>query len=92
MAHEWFSKVLNVDCCLALLKDDTKRTLSNTSPILVASERSAKSLGCDISRFRANIIVSVECEDVEKKKENCSHDDRTFFRSKKVGYRLRKKR
>ena len=53
----------------ALLKDDTKRTFSNTSPILVASERSAKSLGCDISRFRANIIVSVECEDVEKKKK-----------------------
>ena len=80
MAHEWFSKVLNVDCCLALLKDDTKRTFSNTSPILVASERSAKSLGCDISRFRANIIVSVECEDVEKKKKKTArNDDRHLF-------------
>ena len=80
MAHEWFSKVLNVDCCLALLKDDTKRTFSNTSPILVASERSAKSLGCDISRFRANIIVSVESEDVEKKKKKTArNDDRHLF-------------
>ena len=80
MAHEWFSKVLDVDCCLALLKDDTKHTFSNTSPILVASERSAKSLGCDISRFRANIIVSVESEDVEKKKKKTArNDDRHLF-------------
>ena len=79
MAHEWFSKVLNVDCCLALLKDDTKRTFSNTSPILVASERSAKSLGCDISRFRANIIVSVECRTLKEEKENCCNDDRHLF-------------
>ena len=84
MAHEWFSKVLNVDCCLALLKDDTKRTFSNTSPILVASERSAKSLGCDISRFRANIIVSVECEDVEKKKRKLLAMTKHLFSLEKV--------
>ena len=81
-AHEWFSKVLNVECCLALLKDETKRTFANTSPILIASERSAKSLGCDISRFRANIIVSEkENEDVEKKKskKKTSFNDNDLF-------------
>lgn len=85
-AHEWFSKVLNVECCLALLKDETKRTFANTSPILIASERSAKSLGCDISRFRANIIVSEkENEDVEKKKskkKSSSNDNDLFLLEK----------
>ena len=81
-AHEWFSKVLNVECCLALLKEETKCTFANTSPILIASERSAKSLGCDISRFRANIIVSEkENEDVEKKKskKKTSSNDNDLF-------------
>ena len=85
-AHEWFSKVLNVECCLALLKDETKRTFANTSPILIASERSAKSLGCDISRFRANIIVSEKGnEDVEKKKskkKSSSNDNDLFLLEK----------
>ena len=79
-AHEWFSKILNVECCIALLKDETKRTFSNTSPILVASEQSAKVLGCDISRFRANIIVSEKEyeENVEKKKTPVPSEDDLF--------------
>jgi len=55
--HAWFSRVLNTDCCLAVLEDKTKQTFSNTSPVLVVSEQSAQNLGCDVSRFRANIVV-----------------------------------